>query len=293
MFIQDEKDKTRAFVKIEDGCNNYCSYCIIPYLRGDVRSKDIDLAEKEINSLVSMGHKEIVLTGIHTGAYGQGLDYDLTDLIRRVSKNPKLERIRVSSIEITEITDKFLEELKNNNKLVNHMHIPLQSGSDLVLKKMNRKYDTKYFFDKIQKLRKIRPSINITTDIIVGFPYETDEEFNKELNFIKKVEFTKIHVFPFSLRSGTRAEKMKDNFVKDIVKKERTNILLDISNKLENAYYKKFIGKKLDVIVETNNKGHTENYILVNLNKDCKKNSKVNVLINNVEDTSVFGKVLE
>ena len=293
MFIDTPESKTRAFVKIEDGCNNYCSYCIIPYLRGNIRSKDINEAYEEIKSLVNNGHKEIVLTGIHTGAYGKGLDYDLTDLIRKISKIGNLKRIRISSIEITELNEKFLNELKTNKKLVNHMHVPLQSGSDLILKKMNRRYDTKFFNEKINALRKVRPNINITTDLIVGFPYETDEEFSTTVDFIKKIGFTKIHTFPFSLRNGTKAETMKEHFVKDSVKKERVKKILELSDKLEETYYKKFLNKDLEIIVEAGNKGHSENYILVNLDKPMENATTCTARITDVHGTKVLGKVID
>lgn len=296
MMLESEKDKTRAFVKIQDGCNNYCAYCIIPYLRGNLRSKDINIAEKEIECLVNTGHHEIVLTGIHTGSYGRGMNYDLTDLIRRISRLDKLERIRISSIEITELDEKFLEELKSNPKLCDHMHIPLQSGSDVVLRKMNRKYDLKYFKNKIAEIRKIRPNMSITTDLIVGFPYETDEEFNKTYDFLKEIEFTKIHTFPFSLRNGTKAEEMSDNFVDEKVKKERVHKVLELSDALEERYYSKFIGQVLDVIIETSNggesKGHTSNYILVHLDEEVEEGATVSVKIESVDGKYVKGIIL-
>lgn len=296
MFLKSENNKTRAFVKIQDGCDNFCSYCIIPYMRGCIRSKDIDLAYEEIESLVSSGHKEIVLTGIHTGSYGRGKDYDLVDLIRKISTISALERIRISSIEITELNDKFLEELKNNPKICNHLHIPLQSGSDKVLEKMNRKYDTTYFLDKITEIRKIRPDISITTDLIVGFPYESDIEFSNTLDFIKKVKFTKIHTFPFSLRNGTKAESMQDGFVDEKVKKERVKKVIDLSNELELDYYKKFIGKELPIIIETSKNGrsvgHSDNYILISVDHELSGGTKQNVIVTEVDDSGVKAELV-
>lgn len=296
MFLKSENNKTRAFVKIQDGCDNFCSYCIIPYLRGSIRSKDILLAVEEIKRLVNAGHKEIVLTGIHTGSYGRGKNYDLVDLIRRISVFDDLVRIRISSIEITELDDKFLEELKTNYKICNHLHIPLQSGSDLVLEKMNRKYDTKYFLDKINKIRQIRPDISITTDLIVGFPYENEEEFSKTLDFIKQVEFTKIHTFPFSLRNGTKAEEMHEHFIDEKIKKERVKKVIELSNKLEENYYKKYIGKELSIIVETNKNegsvGHTDNYILVSIDEKLPSGTKCNVQVTEVNGIYVKGKLI-
>lgn len=212
-------DKTRSFVKIEDGCENYCSYCIIPYARGKVRSKDPNLVIKEVTNLIKEGHKEVVLTGIHTGHYGADINYSFATLLNRLVKIKGLERLRISSIEITEISDCVLDVLKENLNLVSHMHIPLQSGSDTILKLMNRKYDKQYFIDKIEKLRSIRPDISITTDVIVGFPSETDELFNETIDTIKKIGFSKIHVFPFSLRKNTKAESIP-NHVDDVTKKK-------------------------------------------------------------------------
>ena len=293
MFIDQPESKTRAFVKIEDGCNNYCSYCVIPYLRGNIRSKKLEDAYEEIKSLVRNGHKEIVLTGIHTGSYGKDIGCDLTDLIKKISEIENLERIRISSIEVTELNEKFLNELKSNKKIVNHMHIPLQSGSDLVLQKMNRKYDTKYFKEKIDEIRRVRPNINITTDLIVGFPYESDEEFEKTKKFIETINFSKIHTFPFSVRKNTKAETMKEFFVNDTVKKQRVKQILDLSIKLEEKYYKKYLNKNVDVLVESNDKGHSENYILVYLDKPKESGSIVNVKIIDVCGGKVLGKVID
>lgn len=296
MMLKSEKDKTRAFVKIQDGCDNFCSYCIIPYLRGNIRNKDIDTASEEIKCLVEMGHKEIVLTGIHTGSYGRGTSYDLSDLIRRVSAYPELKRIRISSIEVTELDDKFMIELATNEKICDHLHIPLQSGSDAILEKMNRKYDTKYYKEKIAKLREIRPDISITTDLIVGFPYETDENFEATLTFLKEMGFTKIHTFPFSLRNKTAAEAMRDHFVSDSIKKDRVRRVLDLSRELEENYYKKFIGKSLDVIVETSkdgiSKGHTSNYIPVTINMKLEEGKNYEVHITSLDGSVVNGELM-
>ncbi|HBA38158.1 MAG TPA: tRNA (N(6)-L-threonylcarbamoyladenosine(37)-C(2))-methylthiotransferase MtaB [Firmicutes bacterium] len=293
MFLKNKENHTRAFVKIQDGCENFCSYCIIPYLRGSRRNKDIDLANEEIRNLVAMGHKEIVLTGIHTGSYGVGESYDLVDLIQRISSIPELERIRISSIEITELGSKFLEELSTNPKLCDHMHIPLQSGSNKILKLMNRKYDLEYFKNKIDSIRKIRPDMNITTDLIVGFPYETDEDFDNTLKFLKEIGFTKIHTFPFSLRNGTEAEKMKEHFVDEKTKSDRVHKVLELSDKLEETYYRKFIGRSLDIIVEKSStgttKGHTSNYILVNIEGQHCEGETVKIKIDSVDGKSVNG----
>ena len=263
-------DHVRAFMKIEDGCDNFCSYCIIPYVRGSVRSKNFDKIIEEATLLAKTNHKEIVLTGIHTGHYNYN-NHDLSDVIRSLAEINDLERIRVSSIEVTELSDKFLETLKSTPKLVDHLHIPLQSGSDTILKKMNRKYDTKYFYDKVNSIRKIRPDISITTDIIVGFPGETDELFEETMDFARKIKFAKIHVFPFSKREGTVAARM-GNEVNGSIKKERVRRLLEVSSQLEDEYYNKFKGKELDILIEENvngkSIGHTSNYLKVSLDEN-------------------------
>ena len=266
-------DKTRAFVKIEDGCENFCSYCIIPYARGKVRSKDPKLVIEEVKNLISEGHKEVVLTGIHTGHYGSDINYKFSNLLKDLVKIKGLERLRISSIEITEITDDVLDVLKENSNLVSHMHIPLQSGSNEILKLMNRKYDKEYFIDKINKIRSIRSDISITTDVIVGFPSETEELFNETIETINKIKFSKIHVFPFSLRKGTKAEEIP-NHVDDVTKKKRVKELVELSYSLENSYMNKFINKNVLLLPEIYKDGyligHTDNYLKIKAsgNKD-------------------------
>ncbi len=271
MYISDY-NHTRAFIKIEDGCDNFCSYCIIPYVRGSVRSKDFDKVIKEAKELAKHGHKEIVLTGIHTGHYLNN-GYDLTDLINELSKIDDIKRIRISSIEVTELNDKFLDMLKNNDKVCDHLHIPLQAGSDEILKRMNRKYDLAYYEEKIKKIRSIRPDISISTDIIVGFPYETEELFLNTLEFSKKIKFSKIHVFPYSVRVGTAAANMEEQ-VDEVVKRMRVKRLMAVSHMLEVDYYNKFKDKELDILIETcdNNvsEGHTSNYLLVSVPENIK-----------------------
>lgn len=271
MYISDY-NHTRAFIKIEDGCDNFCSYCIIPYVRGSVRSKDFDKVIKEAKELAKHGHKEIVLTGIHTGHYLNN-GYDLTDLINELSKIDDIKRIRISSIEVTELNEKFLDMLKNNDKVCDHLHIPLQAGSDEILKRMNRKYDLAYYEEKIKKIRSIRPDISISTDIIVGFPYETEELFLNTLEFSKKIKFSKIHVFPYSVRVGTAAANMEEQ-VDEVVKKMRVKRLMAVSHMLEVDYFNKFKDKELDILIETcdNNvsEGHTSNYLLVSVPENIK-----------------------
>lgn len=260
----------RAFIKIEDGCDNFCSYCIIPFVRGSVRCKDFDQVINEATALAQNGHQEIVLTGIHTGRY-ESNGKDLSDLIHALSAIENIQRIRLSSIEITELNDKFLVELKNNKKLCDHLHIPLQAGSDEILKKMNRKYDKEYFEKKIEEIREIRPDISITTDIIVGHPYETDDLFKETLFFAEKINFSKIHVFPYSKREGTKAASMPMQ-VDETTKKNRVKELMALSTRQEKAFYDRFNKVDLDILIETVNNGkssgHTSNYLYVEIDEE-------------------------
>ena len=264
----------RAFVKIEDGCNNFCSFCIIPYVRGRVRSKDFNTCIMEINDLALSNHKEIVLSGIHTGQYSSN-DKRLSDLINRIAEIDLIKRIRLSSVEIVELDEGMMNVIKNVPKFVSHLHIPLQSGSDNVLKLMNRRYDKKYFLDKVNEIKSIRKDIALSTDVIVGFPGESDEDFNETLEFCKKIGFSKIHVFPYSDRNGTVASVMK-NKVPGNIKKERVHALIELSNELEKKYFEKFIGKEVEVLIEEEKDnyyyGFTDNYIPIKI----KGNYKIN-----------------
>ena len=281
MNIKHFENRTRAFVKIQDGCENFCTYCIIPYVRGKCRSKKEDNVLSEITTLVNNGYNEIVLTGIHTGNYGVDINTDFSSILEKILNIKGLKRLRISSIEITELDDKFLELLKNKI-LCNHLHIPLQSGGEKTLKRMNRKYDKKYFKEEIEKIRKVRPDISITTDVIVGFPGETEDDFNECVDFIKEINFSKIHVFPYSKRDGTVAAKMKDQ-IDGKVKKERVKTLLDLSKTLEENYNNSFIGKKESCLIEkVDDKysyGHCSNYIYLKIPKKYKENEIVDVII--------------
>lgn len=296
MTVKRFNDLTRAFVKIQDGCNNYCAYCIIPYVRGSIRSKKMEDVLEEVKELVDMGHREIVLTGINTGAYGKetGL-YDLTDLIQELSKIDNLERIRVSSIEMTEINDKFIKELEDNKKLCAHLHVSLQSGSEKILKLMNRKYTKEEYYDNILKIRKARPDINLTTDVIVGFPGETIEDFNECVEYCKKVGFSKIHVFPYSVREGTKAATMP-NQLSNAIKKERARELIKIDEELQLDYNKKFIGRELNVLIEevfdNYSIGHTENFLKVIVNKKLEENKDYMVVIKEAKVSEVIGELI-
>ena len=260
-------NSTRAYVKIEDGCNNFCSYCTIPYTRGVARSRDKDEVINEISTLVEHGFKEIVLTGIHTAHYGlDNKACSFSELVEEICNIPGLYRLRVSSIEESEIDDKFLELLGKYPCIAQHLHMPLQSGSKSVLKRMSRKYNVEDYINKVNKITKILPNISITTDVIVGFPGETDEEFQETYEFIKKVNFAELHVFPFSAREGTKAYSMPDQ-VKPEVKAARVDKLIKLSEELHANYVSKFKGQELEVILEERNKttgllsGFTSNYI--------------------------------
>lgn len=290
MSISNFEGHTRGFVKIQDGCNNYCSYCVIPFTRGNIRSKDINVAFDEVKCLVDSGYQEIVLTGIHTGSYGAGLDYNLTTLIKRISTIDKLKRIRISSIEITELDDEFMEELKVNEKIVSHFHVPIQSGSDHILKLMNRKYNIEEYKKKIEQLRSIRKDANITTDLVVGFPNETDEDFAITLENLKSIGFSKIHTFPFSKREGTKAATMKP--INDTVKRKRCDIVLELSDKLENQFYEKYLGEVVLVLSENGQEGFTGNYIKVHFDEVVEPNTFVFVKITKIDGKNVYGNIM-
>ena len=289
-------DHTRAFVKIEDGCENFCTYCIIPYARGPVRCKKADDVIKELIRITKEGYKEVVLAGIHTGRYLDD-NTNLSGLIKRILiEVPELERLRLSSIEINEVDDEFIELMKNNKILANHLHLPLQSGSDVVLSKMERKYDSKFFKEKIDKIRAARPDISITTDVIVGFPYESNEEYIKSKNFITEIGFSKLHVFPYSMRKGTKAVEMPQ--VKDSIKKERALDLIEYSKELENNYALKFLDKNLDVIVEQafgddQMIGHSSNFLQIILPLNEKLFGKrIDVKVVKIQDGKIYGVIL-
>lgn len=291
----DNFNRTRAFVKIEDGCENFCSYCIIPYSRGNVRSKDpLDVID-EVKTLVKMGHHEIVLTGIHTGHYGADLEgYHFAQLLRDLVVIPGLERLRISSIEMNEITDEVLELLQSSTILVDHMHIPLQSGSDAILKSMNRKYDKQAFIDKITAIRKIRPRISLTTDLIVGFPGETEEHFLETLTTLKQLQFSKIHVFPYSERQGTKAALLPD--MNGAIKKQRVRTVLELSKQMELDYMTQFLGEMVTVIPEVERHGywigHTGNYLTVKVPAmQTELPSEITVVLKKIAYPYIMGEV--
>ena len=292
MYIKEFPGITRAFVKIQDGCDNFCSYCIIPFVRGKCRSKNEDEVVEEVTDLVNNGYKEIVLTGIHTGSYGVDLETNFAHLLKRLVKIKGLLRLRISSIETTELNEEVLNILEKEKILVNHLHIPIQAGSDEILKKMNRKYNLDYFFQKIEQIRKIRPNISITTDLIVGFPGESEELFEKTIETCKKIKFSKIHVFPYSERKGTASSRM-DNKVDNKTKKNRAKKLIKISEELEINYMNIFINQTVEVLIEEYKEGysigHTGNYLHVKIKKKYLQNEIVKVKLIKIDYPYIIG----
>ncbi|MFJ8087388.1 tRNA (N(6)-L-threonylcarbamoyladenosine(37)-C(2))-methylthiotransferase MtaB [Lysinibacillus sp. NPDC095746] len=244
-------DRTRASLKIQEGCNNFCTFCIIPWARGLMRSRDPQEVLNQAQQLVDAGYLEIVLTGIHTGGYGQDLkDYNLAQLLRDLEANVKgLKRLRISSIEASQLTDEVIEVLRESKIVVNHLHIPIQSGSDTVLKRMRRKYTMEFFGERLTKLHEALPDLAVTSDVIVGFPGETEEEFMETYNFIRDHQFSELHVFPFSPRTGTPAARMEDQIDEDI-KNERVHRLIALNDQLAKEYASRFEDQVLEVIPE-------------------------------------------
>lgn len=276
--ISSFEEKVRAFVKIGDGCNNFCSYCIIPFSRGNLRSRNPKEILCEIETLIKNGYKEIVLTGIDSASYGEDLtNYKFNDLLKDILKINGLFRLRISSIEASQIDDEFISIMKSSSIIAPHLHIPLQSGSNTVLKRMKRKYNCDEFYQKIKKIKKEVPDIALACDVIVGFPQETEEEFLETYNFIKKCGFAFLHIFPYSPREGTYASTMP-NQIPSQIKKERVNKLIILGNQLTKSYKEKFIGKKLNVLIENFDKqkkqyhGLSENYL------DCYISSTDNII---------------
>ena len=241
---------TRAYIKIQDGCNQFCSYCIIPYTRGRIRSRDIDEIEEEVTKLVSKGFKEVVLTGIHLTSYGVDNNKgSLLEVIMRLDKIDGLQRIRLGSLEPRVITEEFAKTLSSSKKICPHFHLSLQSGCDTVLKRMNRKYTTQEYYDKCCILRKYFNNPAITTDVIVGFPQEIEEEFEATKVFLEKVHFYEMHIFKYSRRKGTVADRMEGQ-VDEKIKTQRSAILLELENKMSKEYRQQHIGKTEEVLIE-------------------------------------------
>lgn len=279
-------ENVRAYLKIQDGCDNFCTYCLIPYRRGKSRSRSKENVLKEARYLVSQGYQEIVLTGIHVGGYGQDLEgTSFSDLVKSILEIDGLNSLRISSIEESEIDDQLIGLVINNKILAKHLHVPLQSGSTSVLKRMNRKYTPEEFLKKLQYLRKALPNIALTTDVIVGFPGESEEEFQETVDFIKKCDFNMLHVFPFSAREGTGAYLMK-NQIDPKTKKQRVQVLIELSNQLWDKYVSRFVGQEVEVLIEKSDPiskcsfGHTNNYIDVKIiDKVLKPGEKITILL--------------
>lgn len=270
LTINTEHSMTRAYIKIQEGCSQFCSYCIIPYARGPIRSRNIRDIVLEAKRLADNGFKEIVLTGIHVASYGKDLENDdigLIDVIEDIGQIDKIKRIRLSSLEPRIVDKQFLDRLSKVEQFCDHFHLSLQSGSDSILQSMNRKYDTDLYEKTINLIREYYPNAAITTDIIVGFPGETDEDFEKTLNFVDKIQFSKIHVFKYSNRKGTVASKMK-NQVSGVVKKKRSKLLIEKSKYYTDKFLDNMLNQPIKVLFESKNddgyiKGYTTNYIRV------------------------------
>ena len=295
MYLDKYLNRTRAFVKIQDGCENFCSYCIIPFVRGKCRSKDFNKTIKEIETLVKNGFKEIVLTGIHTGNYGHDINTSFADLLEEIVKIKGLKRVRISSIEATELNSEVLKIIKNSDVIVDHLHIPIQAASNEVLKILNRKYNIEEFISKINEIRDIRPNISITTDIIVGHPGETDTMFNNSIKTLKKINFSKLHVFPYSKRDGTKSATMEQ--IDEQTKKDRVHKLLALSKQLELNYMEKFINKELEVLFEVTHDnysiGHTSNYLQIKVEGRHQSGEFKQIKLINIEYPYIIGKVIE
>ncbi len=275
-------EKTRAVIKVQDGCDRFCSYCIIPYARGRVRSREPEHIIKEIKQIANEGIKEVVITGIHIASYGKDFkkDYKLIDLLEEINKIDGIERIRLGSIEPLLITEEFVQRLVKLEKICEQFHLSLQSGCDETLKRMNRRYTTQQFEEIVKRLRKAYDNVNLTTDIIVGFPGETEEEFAKTYKFLEKIKFYKMHIFKYSPRKGTRAEQMPQQ-IEPQLKEERSKKLIELSDKNEKEYNSKYVGKRVEVLWEEQKneiyKGHTKNYVLVEMEAKPSEN-KENVI---------------
>lgn len=299
-------EKTRASIKIQDGCDRFCTYCIIPYARGRIRSRKPENIIDEIKEISRKGIKEVIITGIHIASYGRDFDndkelekYRLINLLQEINRIDEIKRIRLGSLEPTLITDEFIEQLKKLDKVCHHFHLSLQSGCDETLSRMNRKYNTQEFQKVVERLRNIYDDVILTTDIIVGFPGETKDEFEQTKKFLKEIKFYKMHIFPYSPRKGTKASEMS-NQIDGNIKEKRTKELIEMSNKHQLEYNKKYYQKEVEVLIEEKEnsiyKGHTSNYILVKI-KDIEDNNLENkiekVKVEEVDETNLIGKLIK
>ncbi len=292
LSIEEYQDKTRAFLKIQDGCNRFCAYCLIPYTRGAVCSKDFNKVIEEVKSLASHGFKEIILSGIHTASYGVDLEGNVSviDILEAIEEIDGIERVGIGSIDPTFFTEDVVKRIVSLKKLCPQFHLSLQSGCDETLKRMNRRYTSKEYEDIVNLLRDKIENVSITTDVIVGFPGETDEEFNETFEFLKRVKLTKTHIFKYSQRTGTKAYSM-ENQIDGTVKDKRSKILIELNKVNEENFTKSYIGKTLDVLFEEEYSkeqgyyvGYTKNYIRVIAKANCDISGKIlNVKIDDVQ----------
>ncbi|WXR63112.1 tRNA (N(6)-L-threonylcarbamoyladenosine(37)-C(2))-methylthiotransferase MtaB [Peptostreptococcaceae bacterium AGR-M142] len=298
MTLSNLNEKTRAFIKIQDGCQQFCSYCIIPYARGPIRSRKLENIISEIKSLVEHGYKEFVLTGIHVASYGKDLkEISLIDVLKEINKIDGVKRIRMSSIEPLIMTSEFINELSKLDKICNHFHLSLQSGCDSVLKRMNRKYDTKIYKDIVLNLRAVFEDVSITTDVITGFPGETKEESEQTYEFLKDIKLAQMHVFKYSKRDGTKAAKM-DNQVLPETKTKRSKSLLELNKLNEYEFRKSLIGRTLDILFEKeyekdNYEGLSTNYVRVSCySKENIENEIKKVKIKDINEEYLIGELI-
>lgn len=297
--VTSHMEKTRAVIKVQDGCDRFCSYCIIPYARGRVRSRKLESILEEVRVLAQNGVKEVVITGIHIASYGRDFKEEITliDLLEEINKISGIERIRLGSLEPTIINEEFLERLSKLNKICHHFHLSLQSGCNETLKRMNRRYTTEEFEKVVELLRKTYNDVILTTDIIVGFPGETEEEFNCTYEFLKNIKFYKMHVFKYSRRKGTKADLM-ENQIDSKIQEERSKELINLSNQNQEEYNKKYLGESVEVLIEEKDgvylKGHTANYLLVrvkDLSIDKYHNEILKVKINDCDKEELVGSM--
>lgn len=276
-------EKTRAVIKVQDGCNQFCSYCIIPYARGRIRSRKPESVLKEISRIGKDGIKEVVITGIHVASYGVDFEteYRLIDLLEEIQNIPEIKRIRLGSLEPTLITKEFVQRLKKLTKICDQFHLSLQSGCNETLKRMNRKYTVEQFEKATKLLREAFSNVHLTTDIIVGFPGETKEEFEQTYEFLKKIKFYKMHVFKYSPRKGTVATNMP-NQIDGNIKEERSKMLIELSNKLQEEYNEQYINKQVEVLLESVEEGylngHTTNYMNIKIEIEDEIEQYVNTI---------------
>ena len=291
-------EKTRAVIKVQDGCDRFCSYCIIPYARGRVRSRKPENIISEIEKISKKGIKEVVITGIHIASYGKDFkeEYRLIDLLEEINKIKGIERIELGSIEPLLITEEFVRRLKKLEKICHHFHLSLQSGCNETLKRMNRRYSVEEFKNIVELLKKNYEDVNLTTDIIVGFPGETEEEFQKTYEFLKEIKFYKMHIFKYSQRKGTKAAVMSEQ-IDGNKKEERSRKLIELSDKNEKEYNKKYVGKEVEVLWEEEKegfyKGHTKNYILAYLKVDNEIKKEGEEEKKHLENTITKAKCIE